>query len=281
MSKVTWSESRITALQKEGRGAGEGAQYRPWLEIAEISSKGVSHRTHSPKTQRIHHLLSDVELGFFRMLEWSRDVIDIREQFPLSRQVTKQLAAELRIKHPFYPGTTVETVMTIDFLVTRRYSGGTVLEAYDTKRSDGVEDARTIEKLEIVRTACEQNGVPHHLICHGELPHQKIKQLNWIATGLVMPNEMEPTVGFFDDFSGRMLEDLLRANKQLRLTDYCASIDARWLLKEGTGLRLAKILMFRRELMPDLNQQDLVVAPVGSFTVTAREGELRAIGDWK
>lgn len=281
MGKVTWSEARIARLQKEGRGTGEGAQYKPWLEVTEVSSEGVSHRTYSPKTQRDHHFLSDVELAFFRMLEWSRDVVDIREQFPLPRQITRQLATELRIRHPFYPGTHVETVMTIDFMVTRRHSSGTVLEAYDTKRSDGVEDANTIGKLEIVRAACEHGGVPHHLVCHDELPHQKIKQLNWIGTGHVTPNETQPTAGFFDDFSARMLDDLRSANKQLRLTDYCASFDDRFCIKRGTGLRLAKILMFRRELMPDLDQPDLCFAPVGSFTVTAREGELRAVGGGK
>ena len=174
MSRIVWSEKRIEKLQKEGRGRGCGSEYKPWLEITEISSSGVSHRPFSSKTQRTHHLLSNVELGFFLMLDWASDVLDIREQFPLPRSVTRQVAAELGIQHPFYPGTHVETVMTIDFLVTRMKNGVEVLEAYDAKRSDGVEDTRTIEKLEIAREACQLNGVPHFLVFHDELPKTKV-----------------------------------------------------------------------------------------------------------
>ena len=35
------------------------------------------------KTQRIHHLFSDLQLRYFYLLEWEDSVIDIREHYPL------------------------------------------------------------------------------------------------------------------------------------------------------------------------------------------------------
>ena len=73
-------EDKIARFAKEGRGQGHGADYRPWLTIQDVSSRGLSSRIKSEKTGRDHHLLSDVETDTFLMLDWSDVVTDIREQ---------------------------------------------------------------------------------------------------------------------------------------------------------------------------------------------------------
>ena len=50
---------------KSGRGQGMGKDYQPWLTIQDVPSRGVSHRIYSHKTQRVHHLLSNLELYVF------------------------------------------------------------------------------------------------------------------------------------------------------------------------------------------------------------------------
>lgn len=267
MSRNKWSEARICRMAAEGRGKGDGSSYKPWLQAQEVSSTGVASRHYCLKTGRQHHYLSNVELRFHLLLAWNPDVTDIKEQFPLSRDVTRQVAAELGIKHPFYPGTHVETVMTLDFLVTRLREGQTVLEAYDTKCAEDLENPRTIEKLEITRAVFEKAGIPHHIVCGDTLPMQKIKHLQWIQTGAVMPGEAGGVEGFFDDYCERMLQDIIRASATLHLNQYCASFDQRFGTPDGTGLRLARILMSRRQLLPDFQQPQLQEAPLGSFTV--------------
>jgi hypothetical protein len=52
-----WTEAVIGRFEKEGRGKGEGASYKPWLNIGDFASTG---RTHDPlgiKTSRPHQLL--------------------------------------------------------------------------------------------------------------------------------------------------------------------------------------------------------------------------------
>ncbi|WJM85723.1 TnsA endonuclease N-terminal domain-containing protein [Dickeya chrysanthemi] len=74
-----------------------------------------SHRVFGHKSQRTHHLLSDLELAVFLLLEWNRSTQDIRGQFPLRLEDTKALALESGISHPSVRG--VLQVMSSDFLV--------------------------------------------------------------------------------------------------------------------------------------------------------------------
>ena len=66
-----------------GRGQGTGVSYLPWLLVRDVPSKGLSTRIEGWKTGRIHHFLSELELMYYYVLEWSKIVLDIREQYPL------------------------------------------------------------------------------------------------------------------------------------------------------------------------------------------------------
>ena len=58
------------------------------------------------------------------MLEWNNIVVDIREQFPLTREDTWHIADEKGIKHPTDPKSQIPIVMTTDFLITIKGSTG-------------------------------------------------------------------------------------------------------------------------------------------------------------
>ena len=82
--KQYWnSEAKNRRWLKEGRGQGTGSDYQPWLTVRDVASEGRSHRIFGHLTQRTHHLLSDLELATFLLLQWRPTTIDIREQFPL------------------------------------------------------------------------------------------------------------------------------------------------------------------------------------------------------
>jgi hypothetical protein len=114
-----WTEEKIKKYQKEGRGQGEGKNYLPWLSIQNVPSNGRVHRIMGSKSNRIHHLLSDLERDYFYLLEWAEGVLDIREQYPLNREVTLSIADELQIRHPKDNVTQTPIVMTTDFSPAR------------------------------------------------------------------------------------------------------------------------------------------------------------------
>lgn len=108
-SKYSLSEKRI----KEGRGAGSGADYSPWVRIDEVPSLGRSRHVYSHLTKRIHHLLSALEFAVFLLLDNKPPVTDIREQFHRIRDDTRDIARENNLPYPV--NNSVDTVMSSDF----------------------------------------------------------------------------------------------------------------------------------------------------------------------
>ena len=54
----------------------------------------------------------------FFLLDWSDSVTDIREQFPLDRDETRQIAAAMGVKHPADSASQTDIVMTTDFMIS-------------------------------------------------------------------------------------------------------------------------------------------------------------------
>jgi TnsA endonuclease N terminal len=155
--RYAWTEKRITKFMREGRGLGTGANYAPWLTVSDIPSLGRSHRLFWPVTGREHHLLSDLEYYAFLRKCYDDSTLDIREQFPLPRQETLQIATELGVRHPKMNGVFV--VMTTDLLVSSSTSSGSIERAYAVKPDDELLKRRTMEKLDIERIYWERKGV--------------------------------------------------------------------------------------------------------------------------
>lgn len=128
--KYSVDEALIARYLKEGRGAGFGADYLPWLEIGDVPSLGRSHRVRGFKTNRVHHFLSDIEVALFYVLDWHDAVSDIREQFPLDRDGTQEIAERQGFKHPTDRHTHAPLVMTTDFLVDFSTDGSMRRVAY-------------------------------------------------------------------------------------------------------------------------------------------------------
>ena len=63
------SEVKFQKWIKDGRGSGRGIEYKPWITVRDLPSEGRSHRIFGHKSQRTHHLLSDLELAVFLLLE--------------------------------------------------------------------------------------------------------------------------------------------------------------------------------------------------------------------
>src|SRR5262245_57707894 len=113
----TYGKMNVEKRLKEGFGQGRGKTYKPWLVVQSFSSLGYVNRVLGWKTGREHHLMSEIELNFFFILEWSTRVVDIREQFPLLPvEETMAIAQALRIRHPTDTRTKQPLVLTTDFL---------------------------------------------------------------------------------------------------------------------------------------------------------------------
>lgn len=152
-------KSRKTDLARlrEKRGMGVGVNYTPFLKVVEVPSKGKSNRPYSLKTNRTHHFFSNLEEYYFLLSEWNPNVIDIREQYPLSLSKTIKIAESLGFRHP--KNNKEPIVMTTDFLLTLRVNGKISYLARSIKPRKELEKKRTREKMKLEAMYWEDLGI--------------------------------------------------------------------------------------------------------------------------
>ncbi len=173
----------IKRLVKEKRGQGYGKDYKPFLTVRDVPSKGRVHRCPAITQGRIVHLLSDLELAIFLLFDWNLSVIDIREQFPLDPEKTLNIAKRLGIKHPAEKG--VIQVMMTDLLIDfKREDGQVVTIAISAKYRNDLEDIRVIEKQEIERRLWEGEQVDWFIFTENEVPETLVKNIKWLVPHL-------------------------------------------------------------------------------------------------
>lgn len=263
--RYAWTEKRITKFNREGRGLGRGASYLPWLTVSDVPSLGRSHRIFWPATGREHHLLSDLEYYAFLRKCYDDSTLDIREQFPLPRQDTLRIAAELGVKHPKFSG--VNIVMTTDLLVTCSSPSGAVEFAYAIKPDNALRSRRTMEKLDIERTYWEEKGVTWAIVLGSSLRDNTSLNLEWIFDcqrdhGTEYPDE--PLIR----------EHLVHAIVELRdfpLRTVCSVLDGQLGLGPGRALGTARRMLSQKTLFADLSARSLSDLPASQFVVRGWE----------
>jgi hypothetical protein len=262
--RYAWTEKRIAKFMHEGRGLGTGASYTPWLTISDIPALGRSHRLFWPVTGRQHHLLSDIEYYAFLRKCYDDSTLDIREQFPLPRQETLKIAAELGVRHPKFNG--VYIVATTDLLVTCSTSSGPIELAYAVKPDEALLDRRTMEKLDIERTFWERKGVAWAIIPESSLCGNVSFNLEWIFDcerdhGTEYPDE--PLIR-------EHLVDAIEGLREFPLRTVCSVVDGRLALGAGRTLGTARRMLSNKTLLVDLSAGNLSDLPVSRFSVVER-----------
>ena len=173
MAKRSRKTNSVTINRRiqEGRGQGHGKNYKPWLTIQDVPSRGLSHRIEGWKTGRVHHLFSNLERDYFYLLDWSEMVVDIREQYPLlPLDETEQIARQIGVRHPVDPSTRHPIIMTTDFVVDAQFSDQLRQQARTVKQSAALNKPRTLEKLEIERRYWQARDVDWGIVTEREIP---------------------------------------------------------------------------------------------------------------
>ncbi|MGE7944837.1 TnsA endonuclease N-terminal domain-containing protein [Lysinibacillus xylanilyticus] len=245
------TEKKIAEMEKEGRGQGTGGNYKPWITVQDFPSSGLVTRSKGWKTKRIHHFLSKLERDYFYVLEWNRNVVDIREQYPLTREDTVFIAENKGFKHPTDPKSQIPIVMTTDFLITLSNSNGITHVARTIKPSKELENERIIEKFEIERSYWADRGVDWGIITEKEIPRNMIDNVEWLHSSYF---EIE-------NLSSSTLQTYIKQMKTLiekcntSIIEMVTEFDERFQLDNGMGLEILKHLIARHEFQVDINRK--------------------------
>jgi len=178
-----------------GFGAGAGSEYVPWLRVQDVPSMGRSWKIQGVKIDRIHHLLSDLERAYFLLCEFSEDVVDIREQYPLLPvETTQAIARAIGVRYPKYKTTSVPMVMTTDFLLSVKQPNGDVKPVARTikyaKDLQGKGCARTLEKLEVERRFWGSQGVDWSIVTEDLFTQDLILNLVFLRKFAKLPRAL-------------------------------------------------------------------------------------------
>lgn len=245
------TEKKIAQMEKEGRGQGTGENYKPWINIQDFPSNGLATRAKGWKTNRIHQFLSKLERDYFYVLEWNQAVVDIREQYPLTRVDTLFIAENKGFKHPTDPKSQIPIVMTTDFLITLSNSEGTTHVARTIKPSEELENERTIEKFEIERSYWEQQGVDWGIITEKELPKKLIENVEWLHSSYFEIEDLP--ISTLHTYTEQMKTFIRKYNTSI--IEMVTEFDKKFQFDNGMGLEILKQLIARRELQVDINQK--------------------------
>lgn len=245
------TQKSINMRIKEGRGMGRLAEYSPWLRIQDVPSKGLSTRIKGWKTGRVHHLLSLLELSYFYVLEWSQDVTDIREQYPLlPLEETLAIAESCGIRHPADPRTKHPIVMTTDFVNTVRRGVTDFDEPRTVKYKSDLLKLRTLEKLEIERRYWAARKKTLKIITEESIPGALAKNVEWLHSYRHLGDFAYLNEFVFSQTASAIKDALRRQSAPLR--DITLQVDDCLGLEAGTSLSIVRHLLANRSLRVDI-----------------------------
>jgi len=237
-----WNASVYEKYIREGRGCGSGLDYVPWIHVQDFASRGVVSRVKGRTTGRVHHLMSNNELAYFYILDWSDKVTDIREQYPLvDLESAVNIAVQAGIKYPTDKVSGYPYVLTCDFMITTKQGQ----KARTIKMSSELSDSRVREKLEIERRYWLAYGIEWKIVTEREIAYRKARNIEWLYTALCC----EPADGAVCD---TMLH-LLRSN-QYSAVEAAQIIERDFSLDAGSGLQLFKQLILNKDIAIDMNE---------------------------
>ncbi|SDY99772.1 TnsA endonuclease N terminal [Proteiniborus ethanoligenes] len=249
-----WDSNKLNRWIKEGRGQGEGKEYKPWLTVQDFPSMGRVTRVFGWTTQRIHHFFSDTQLKYFYLLDWEEKVIDIREHYPLiDLEVVLKDTSDLRLGKFIDRKTKEPYILTTTFLITLLNSDGKKsFTARSIKYASELSKKSTIEKLEIERRYWKAQGIDWGIVTNKDINDVRAKNIEWVHSVMNSDDCNGLSKAEFDDLFDGILYRFID-NKQ-SIKNIIAGFEKDYSLDVGMGLLLFKRLVAEKRIVLDMDK---------------------------
>lgn len=252
--KNNWDANKLNRWIKEGRGQGEGENYKPWLMIQDFPSRGRVTRVFGWTTNRIHHFFSDSQLKYFYLLDWEERVIDIREHYALLDLETVLIdTSDLRLDKFIDKKSKESYVLTTTFLITLLNKDEKNFAARSIKYASELNKKSTIEKMEIERRYWKARGVDWGIVTNKDINSVRAKNIEWVHSAMNSNNyngiSQEEFMGYLDGLLYRIHDSKGSIKKIISGFEKDYSLDV------GTGLLLYKHLIASKRIILDMNKR--------------------------
>jgi hypothetical protein len=171
--------------RQQGRGIGEGKDYKPYIKSREINSAGTCSNVTDWKTGRQMQLLSQIEYSIYMQQRWRDDVMDIRERFPLDMvymsNILSMINHELKEQgHNVIAAICYEDKepMTTDLLLTLENGH---YEAISIVPNRNKLSQRDIEKIWLEKKYWNSKGIEFRLMDKTDINQTLVKNLRLIT----------------------------------------------------------------------------------------------------
>lgn len=166
----------------------DNSKYVPFINVRSRPTTGKTNRITGWKTGRVHHFLSKLEYGAFFYFEFSDDVIDIKEQYPLLPiEVLQNIAIEAGIEYPNENGK--PKIMTTDFLITIKRNSEIIHIARTIKPYKDLSNKRILEKFEIEKRFFNSKNIDWGIITEKELSDVFINNMKILHSNKLTKNQ--------------------------------------------------------------------------------------------
>ncbi|AIY08781.1 hypothetical protein A7311_20645 [Paenibacillus polymyxa] len=248
---------------KDGRGQGRGENYIPFIKANDnkVASEGWLTRTLGWHSNRIHHTLSKYEYQYLLVQEWSDQVVDIREQYPLTPiEVTQEIAAKLNIKHPQYEGKDI--VMSTDFMLTTMSSDGELQEHPRTIKPTHKLSKRTLELFEIERQYYKEMNLQWRVVFDVGRPVSFIQNIDWLYDA----KRLDARPGLDEEMVSMLAEPILlklqTLGKDLSISKKCLNCDNQLGIEPGTSMFMVKHMLANKHWITSMMEPIRESAPL-------------------
>jgi len=257
MSKYQYAatESRIARRLAAGRGSGEGASYQPFLKTRDVSSNGRRSRILGSKSGRVHHFLSDLEVRAFYELEWDDTVVDIRERFPLPREITRRIARAIGIRHPRTKPNGAACVLMTDLVVDRVHHNGLLRNAIFVVYEADLANPKAQEKLEIERRYWALYNVDVTVWTEKRLPKERGDNLQWLHAMHSVDASPYSDQTYWRERGADLVALLRRCPPQCSIADTIDRAETAGGYETGEVLSLIRYLGWRKIVTIDLDRR--------------------------
>jgi len=248
------TKEKLQRWREEGRGTGEGANYKGWLTVHDINSQGNKHRFRESIHGRVCHWFSDVEWEVGMVFNASPYATELLDQVALDFDETRAIAADAGIDYPKDPVTREEIVMTTDIVATIQTGAAPVKLPRSVKKPSAFGSFNDIEHAEIERRYWAARGWQWKFASNDPrvLPPALLTNVKLLEPHRFMHEDAHPYEGFIEDNAREMLHALMAKRATQTLGEFCSGIDAHRGLDSGRALKLAYYLIGRHELRADL-----------------------------
>ncbi len=251
---MRWTEDKIADKIRQNHGRGEGLQYQSWVRKTERqNTRGNFNRVKGKLIRRRYELRDKLDCTALMLLERNPDVIDIRENYRLDREMTLSVYSNhLNEKHPCYVGTDIPEVLTIDFLVTFRNPGSNEeyykgVMSYWTKE---LHSKAVFLRLDVINI-CLHNLFNTSLKIFTQKEHapEIINGINWGYSAYELSAEDLPSINL-KKIQEHIINGVLSGGEQA-INRYCSGLDKQFKYPLGTSLRVFRTMLARRIIDTD------------------------------